>query len=357
MKALIYKGKDSVALEDRPKPTIQSPTDAVVKVVYTTICGTDLHILHGDVPTCKPGRVLGHEGVGVVDSVGDGVKGFKKGDRVLIMAITACSTCVYCKRGMNSHCANGGWMLGHTIDGTQAEYVRIPNAESSLHPVPKGAGVDEKALVMLSDILPTGLECGVLNGKVEPGGSVAIVGAGPVGLAALMTSHLYSPSMIVVVDKDKNRLDVAKKMGAHHTVDPGADNVEEAVKKLTDGIGCDTVIEAVGVPATFQLCQDLVAPGGTIANIGVHGTKVDLHLEKLWGHNICEKIPHTLSVSHPRRPFLSLSLPHATKAIIVMLTRLYRSDNHPPRRHRHSTNAAPPLRGRKTACRRTDHAS
>lgn len=319
MKALIYKGKGSVALEDRPQPTVESPTDAVVKVVYTTICGTDTHILKGkqsprqaftclptrgpsvlwcsqtqvltdrgpgDVPTCEPGRVLGHEGVGVVEETGSGIRSFKKGDRVLISCISSCATCVYCRRGMNSHCLNGGWRLGHTIDGTQAEYVRIINADSSLHHVPKGC--DEKALVMLSDILPTGLECGVLNGKVSPGGSVAIVGGGPVGLAALMTAQLYSPSLVVMIDKDQNRLKVAQKLGAQHVIDPGQENAEEKVKQLTDGIGCDTVIEAVGVPVTFQLCQDLVAPGGTIANVGVHGTKCDLHLEKLWSHNICE---------------------------------------------------------------------
>jgi len=284
MKALIYKGRGTVALEDRPQPTVESSTDAVVKVVYTTICGTDTHILKGDVPTCEPGRILGHEGVGIVEETGSGIKSFKKGDQVLISCISSCAACTYCRRGMNSHCLNGGWRLGHTIDGTQAEYVRIINADSSLHHVPKGC--DEKALVMLSDILPTGLECGVLNGKVSPGGSVAIVGGGPVGLAALMTAQLYSPSLVVMIDKDQNRLRVAQKLGAHHIIDPSQENAEEKVKQLTDGIGCDTVIEAVGVPVTFQLCQDLVAPGGTIANVGVHGTKCDLHLEKLWSHNI-----------------------------------------------------------------------
>lgn len=284
MKALIYKDIGTVALEDRPQPTIQNPTDALVKVAYTTICGTDTHILKGDVPTCEPGRILGHEGVGTVQEVGDGVRKFQAGDRVLIACITSCATCTYCRRGMSSHCTTGGWILGHTTDGTQAEYVRIPNADSSLHPVPQG--VDEKALVMISDILPTGLECGVLNGKVQPGCSVAIVGAGPVGLAALMTAQLYSPSLLIVIDKDPNRLKVAKKLGAHHTVESGKEEPREAVKKLTDQIGCDTVIEAVGVPATFELCQDLVAPGGTIANVGVHGSKVDLHLEALWAMNI-----------------------------------------------------------------------
>jgi alcohol dehydrogenase len=177
-----------------------------------------------------------------------------------------------------------GWILGNTIDGTQAEYVRIPHADSSLYPIPEGA--DEAALVMMSDIFPTGFECGVLNGKVEPGSSVVIVGAGPVGLAAMITSQLYSPSVIIMVDTDQNRLNVAKSLGAHHTIDPSDGKTEEAVKALTDGKGCDTVIEAVGVPATFEICQHLVAPGGVIANVGVHGTKVDLHLENLWAQNI-----------------------------------------------------------------------
>jgi len=286
MKALVYKGVGQCALEDRPVPVIQAATDAIVKVVYTTICGTDTHILGGDVPTCEPGRILGHEGVGIVDEPGPGVRRFQKGDRVLINCISSCATCTYCRRGMYSHCVQGGWILGHTVDGTQAEYVRVPLADSGLHLVP--AGVDEKSLVMLSDILPTGLECGVLNGKVAPGSSVVIVGAGPVGLAALMTSKLYSPSLVIVVDKDPHRLNVAKKLGADytHNSDDATTSVVDAVMGLTDKTGCDTVIEAVGYPATLELAQDLVAPGGTIANVGVHGQSCTLKIEKLWSHNV-----------------------------------------------------------------------
>jgi len=284
MKALVYKGIGHCELEDRPVPEIQAPTDAIVKVVYTTICGTDTHILKGDVPTCTPGRILGHEGVGVVHEPGSAVTGFKKGDRVMISCISSCATCRYCRRGMYSHCVKGGWILGHTIDGTQAEYVRIPLADSGLHHVPEG--VDEKGLVMLSDILPTGLECGVLNGKVQPGSTVAIVGAGPVGLAALMTSKLYSPSLVVVIDKDPNRLKVAKRLGADHVVNSGESSPEEAVMALTEQTGCDAVIEAVGISATLELAQDLVAPGGTVANVGVHGESCTLKIEKLWSHNI-----------------------------------------------------------------------
>ncbi|TWB71901.1 alcohol dehydrogenase [Nitrospirillum amazonense] len=284
MKALVYQGPGRKALEQRPKPEIKDPGDAIVRITKTTICGTDLHILKGDVPTCAPGRILGHEGVGVIDAVGPGVTTFRPGDRVLISCITACGTCDYCRRGMYSHCRTGGWILGNTIDGTQAEYVRIPHAATSLYPIPDGA--DEEALAMLSDILPTGFECGVLNGKVAPGATVAIVGSGPIGLAALLTAQFYSPAEIIMIDVDDNRLEVARRFGATRTLNSAQTNVPEAVKAWTGGLGADTVIEAVGIPATFELCQDLVAPGGVIANVGVHGHKADLHLDRLWAQNI-----------------------------------------------------------------------
>ncbi|MDR3511529.1 MAG: zinc-dependent alcohol dehydrogenase family protein [Caulobacteraceae bacterium] len=284
MKALVYHGPGNKALEDRPKPQIQAPGDAIVRITRTTICGTDLHILKGDVATCAPGRILGHEGVGVIEAVGGGVSAFKPGDRVLISCITACGKCDYCRRGMYSHCETGGWILGNEIDGTQAEFVRIPHAETSLYRIPEGA--DEEALVMLSDILPTGFECGVLNGKVSPGSSVAIVGSGPIGLAALLTAQFYSPAEIIMIDLDDNRLQVALRFGATQIINSSDGKAVEAVKALTGGRGVDAAIEAVGVPATFELCQALVAPGGVIANIGVHGSKVDLHLETLWSQNI-----------------------------------------------------------------------
>jgi alcohol dehydrogenase len=284
MKAFVYRGLGKKALEDHAKPEITSPTDAIVKIVKTTICGTDLHILKGDVPTCEPGRVLGHEGVGVIDKVGPAVTVFKPGDRVLISCISACGKCEYCRRQMFSHCTTGGWILGNKIDGTQAEFVRIPYAETSLYPIPEGA--DEEALVMLSDILPTGFECGVLNGKVEPGSTIAIVGVGPIGLAALLTAQFYSPAAIIAIDLDDNRLAMAKRFGATTTINNSDGKAVDAVMKLTGKRGVDTAIEAVGVPATFELCEKLVTAGGTIANIGVHGKKVDLHLESLWDHNI-----------------------------------------------------------------------
>lgn len=307
MSALVYSGVGSVELQRRPRPKLQSPTDAIIKLSKTTICGTDLHIRNGDVATCAPGRILGHEGVGIVDEVGSSVTQFHEGQKVLISCISSCASCEYCRRGMYSHCTTGGWILGHTIDGTQAEYVRIPHANSSLYHIP--ATANEDIMVMLSDIFPTALECGVLNGKVQPGSSVAIIGAGPVGLAALITAQLYSPSVIVMIDQDRNRLENAKKLGAHHTIDPRDGETEKIAKSITDGKGFDTVIEAVGIPTTFELCQELVAPGGIIANVGVHGTKVDLHLEKLWAQNICVLFsPNSLA-----------TLPHCSFRRIVLI--------------------------------------
>ncbi len=284
MKAFVYRGPGKNALEDRPRPDITAPTDAIVRIVKTTICGTDLHILKGDVPTCQPGRILGHEGVGIVEKVGPAVTAFKPGDRVLISCVSACGKCVYCRKQMYSHCTTGGWILGNTIDGTQAQFVRTPYADTSLYPIPEGA--DEEALVMLSDILPTGFECGVLNGKVQPGSTVAIVGSGPIGLAALLTAQFFSPADIIMIDLDDNRLEVAKRFGATASVNSGDGEAVEAVMKMTGNRGVDTAIEAVGIPATFELCEKIVAPGGTIANIGVHGQKVALHLERLWDRNI-----------------------------------------------------------------------
>jgi alcohol dehydrogenase len=284
MKALVYRGVGDIALEERPEPQLQQPDDAVVRLLKTTLCGTDLHIIKGDVPSCTPGRILGHEGVGVVEQVGAAVSQFKPGDHVLISCISACSKCDFCRKGMPSHCRTGGWILGNTIDGTQAEKVRIPHADTSLHPIP--SGVEEEAMVMLSDILPTGFECGVLNGHVQPGGSVAIVGAGPVGLAALLTAQFYSPARIIMIDLDDNRLEVARRFGATDVLNAGDPTLVDKVMAMTGGLGVDSAIEAVGVPATFTLCETLIAPGGDIAVLGVHGVPVPLHLERLWSHNI-----------------------------------------------------------------------
>lgn len=285
MKALVYRGPGKRALEDKPRPTLQAPTDAVVTITRTTICGTDLHILKGDVPTVTAGRTLGHEGVGVVEQVGESVASFKVGDRVLISCITSCGKCASCKKGMYSHClSGGGWILGNLIDGTQAEQVRVPHADNSLHAIPSGA--DEEALVMLSDILPTGFECGVLNGRVKPGDTVAIIGGGPIGLAALMTAQFYSPAEIILVDLDDNRLDVARKLGATSVINDRDGKAVEKIMAATAGRGVDVAIEAIGVPESFEACQSIVAPGGHIANIGVHGKPVLLHLDRLWSQNI-----------------------------------------------------------------------
>ena len=265
MKALVYHGPDKKSWEEKPKPVITEPTDAVLKVLKTTICGTDLHIMKGDVPTVIDGRILGHEGVGIVEEAGSSVTRFKKGDHVLISCITSCGKCEYCRRAIYSHCVNGGWILGNLIDGTQAEYVRIPYADNSLYSIPPDS--DEEALVMLSDILPTGFECGVLNGKVKPGDTIAIVGAGPIGMAALLTAQFYSPSEIIMIDLDDNRLNVAKTFGATHIINSGNEDAVKKVKKLTDDTGVDVAIEAVGVPETFELCQEIVNTGGHIANV------------------------------------------------------------------------------------------
>jgi alcohol dehydrogenase len=240
--------------------------------------------MKGDVPTVTDGRILGHEGIGVVEQVGSGVTEFHVGDKVIISCVTACTKCDFCRKGMYSHCRTGGWILGNTIDGTQAEYVRIPHADGSLYHFPDGG--DEEALVMLSDILPTGFECGVLNGQVKPGDTVAIVGAGPVGLAVLLTAQFYSPAAIYVIDLDDNRLAVAKKFGATTVINSSDGKAVERVLELTGGAGVDVAIEAVGIGATFDICQEIVAAGGRLANVGVHGKPVMLHLEKLWSHNI-----------------------------------------------------------------------
>ncbi|MEQ9378622.1 MAG: zinc-dependent alcohol dehydrogenase family protein [Imperialibacter sp.] len=284
MKALVYHGPGKKAWEEKAKPTIRESTDAVVKILKTTICGTDLHIMKGDLATVQPGTTIGHEGVGIIEELGAAVSNFKKGDHVLISCITSCGKCENCKKAMYSHCDRGGWILGNLIDGTQAEYVLIPYADNSLYPIP--AGADEEALVMLSDILPTGFECGVLKGNVQPGDTLAIVGAGPIGMAALLTSQFFAPSEIIVIDLDDNRLKVAKTFGATHTINSADGKARDKVMKLTNGRGVDTAIEAVGIPATFELCASIVTAGGHLANIGVHGKSVTLHMETLWSQNI-----------------------------------------------------------------------
>jgi alcohol dehydrogenase len=284
MKALVYHGPGKRAWDDVPSPAIQQPTDAIVRITTSTICGTDLHILKGDVPSVTPGRILGHEGVGVVTEVGSAVTAVSPGDRVIISCVTSCGKCDFCRKGMYSHCRDGGWILGNTIDGTQAELVRIPHADMSLYHVPEDG--DEEALVMLSDILPTGFECGVLNGQVKPGDTVAIVGAGPIGLAVLLTAQFYSPAAIIMIDLDDNRLRVAQEFGATTLINSADGEAVARVMELTGGEGVDVAVEAVGVPATFDICQAILAAGGRLANVGVHGKPVELHLEKLWDRNI-----------------------------------------------------------------------
>jgi alcohol dehydrogenase len=283
MKGLVYGGTGKIEWKEVPKPVIKKPTDAIVKILKTTICGTDLGILHGKTPSVLPGTTLGHEGVGVIEEVGTAVNKFKKGDHVIISCITADGTCEYCKKQMYGHCEDGGWILGNLINGTQAEYALIPHADNSLYPIP--AGADEEALVMLSDILPTGHEMGVVNGCVKPGDTIAIVGAGPIGMSALLTAQFYSPARIYVIDIDDNRLKLAKTLGATDTINSSTENaVKRIMSETKDGV--DVSIEAVGAPATFDICQNIVRPGGHVANIGVHGKPVELQIQNLWIRNI-----------------------------------------------------------------------
>lgn len=284
MKALVYYGDHNIRFEEKPKPEILKPTDAIVKVVKTTICGTDLGIYKGKNPEIESGRILGHEGIGIVEQVGGSVTNFKPGDKVLISCVTSCGSCEYCKKQLYAHCKDGGWILGYMIDGVQAEHVRIPHADNSLYKYPDT--IDDEVAVMLSDILPTGHEIGVQYGNVKPGDAIAIVGAGPVGMSVLLTSQFYSPSTIIMIDMDENRLELAKTLGATHIVNSAKQSAEEAVKKIVGEEGVDVAIEAVGVPPTWDICQRIVKPGGHIANVGVHGVKVDFEIQKLWIKNL-----------------------------------------------------------------------
>ncbi|WP_291381143.1 zinc-dependent alcohol dehydrogenase family protein [Demequina sp.] len=290
MKALVYHGPGDKSWDEVPDPVLIAPTDAIVQVDTTTICGTDLHILKGDVPAVTPGRILGHEAVGTVLEVGESVTNVAVGDRVIVSCVSSCGTCTYCRSGNPSHCladegASGiGWILGHLIDGTQAEKVRIPFADTSLYALPDG--VSDSAAILLSDILPTGFEIGVRYGRVKPGDTVAVVGAGPVGLAVIATAGLYGAAQIISIDLDPSRLALAQEVGATAGINSGDDDWKEQVLALTDGYGVDVAVEAVGIPATFDMCTRLVRPGGSVANVGVHGKSVELELDRLWIQNI-----------------------------------------------------------------------
>ncbi|PZG95261.1 alcohol dehydrogenase [Streptomyces sp. NTH33] len=284
MKGYVFHGPGQSAWEEVPDPDVKEPTDAVVRVDTVTICGTDLHILKGDVPEVRPGTVLGHEAVGEVVEVGADVRTVRPGDRVLVSCITACGRCRYCREAMYSQClGGGGWILGHFIDGTQAEFVRVPFADLSVHVPP--ATVASADAVLLADIFPTAYEVGVLNGRVRPGDTVAVVGAGPIGLAAIATAHLFAPERVIAVDMAPARLEAARRLGAEAVAD-AREAPEQLVADLTGGLGADVVVEAVGVPETFEMCTRMVRPGGHVANVGVHGRPTTLHLEELWIKNV-----------------------------------------------------------------------
>jgi alcohol dehydrogenase len=281
MKALVYHGPGERLWEEVPDPGIQEPTDVVVRIDSSTICGTDLHILKGDVPEVSPGTILGHEAVGTVVEIGSAVTTLAKGDRVLVSCITACGRCRFCKEGHYGLCTGGGgWIFGHLIDGLQAEYARVPFADTSVYKVP--AGLSDEQVLFLADILPTAYEVGILNGRVEPGDTVVVVGAGPIGLATIMTARLHTPGHIVAVDLDDSRLAKALDFGADVVVNSSDGDPIGRVMELTESLGADVAIEAVGIPETFELCAELIRPGGRLANVGVHGHPATLHLEKLW---------------------------------------------------------------------------
>ncbi len=281
MKALVYHGPGKRAWESVPDPIILDPTDAIVRIDSSTICGTDLHILKGDVPEVKPGTILGHEAVGTVVEVGAAVTTVMPGDRVLVSCISSCGRCRFCKEGHYGLCTGGGgWIFGHLIDGLQAELARVPFADTSVYKVPDA--LSDEQVLFLADILPTAYEVGVLNGRVEPGDTVAIVGAGPIGLATIMTAKLHTPGKIIAIDLADSRLEKAIEFGADVTINNGREDAVAKVMELTEGLGADVAIECVGVPETFELCAELIRPGGRVANVGVHGKCATLHLEKLW---------------------------------------------------------------------------
>jgi alcohol dehydrogenase len=290
MKALVYEGPGEKNWKDVPDPEILKPTDVIVKMTATTICGTDLHILKGDVPEVEVGRILGHEGIGIITEIGDGVTQLKVGERVILSCVSPCGRCSYCRQGIYSHCQDPeglkgiGWIFGYMIDGTQAEFVRVPFAENSVYKIPEG--MSDKEGILLSDILPTGFEIGVQYGDIKPGDVVAVIGSGPVGLSAVTTSRLYGPSKIISIDLDSARLKRASDFGATDTVNSGDKDWKEQVLALTDGLGVDVAIEAVGLPLTFTMATEIVRPGGSVANIGVHGKPVELALNELWIKNI-----------------------------------------------------------------------
>ncbi|KAI5304307.1 hypothetical protein KEM56_006639 [Ascosphaera pollenicola] len=287
MKALVYADRDKPEVQTREMPQIRHVDDAIVKMKHSTICGTDLHILKGHLATCHPGTVLGHEGVGVVQAVGEGVRGFEIGDTVLLACVSKCGVCAPCRKDMPSHCETGGWILGNHIDGTQAEYVRIPHANGSMYRLPES--IDPTTALTLSDAFPTGMEVGTLNAKVRPGKTLVIIGGGPVGLSALLTAKFYTPREILVVDFDDNRLKQAKAFGATQVANPKHMNADEIKETFSNGEGFDCVIEAVGNQGAFEMAQQLVAIGGDLANLGVHGKPVGLHLESLWDRNLAFK--------------------------------------------------------------------
>lgn len=288
MKAFVYHGPEKMSLDQVPKPTIIKPTDAIVKVTTSTICGTDKHIRHGGMPEVEPGRIIGHEFCGIVEEVGSSVNKFKKGDRVAVSCVTQCMDCYYCRRGMYSQCTTGSWIFGYMIDGCQADYVRVPYADSGMYIIPDS--LTDEDVLFVGDILSTGY-FGAENGNIQPGDTVAVFGSGPVGMCAMATARLWGPARIVAVDIDDSRLEFAKKNGwADYALNPQKVDVVQALKDMTGGRGADVTIEANGFEPTFKGAIDGVRAGGTVSLIGVFEKPQVVEMNKLWKKNIAIKM-------------------------------------------------------------------
>lgn len=288
MKAFVYHGPEKMSLDQVPKPTIIKPTDAIVKVTTSTICGTDKHIRHGGMPEVEPGRIIGHEFCGIVEEVGSSVNKFKKGDKVAVSCVTQCMDCYYCRRGMYSQCTTGSWIYGYMIDGCQADYVRVPYADSGMYIIPDS--LTDEDVLFVGDILSTGY-FGAENGNIQPGDTVAVFGSGPVGMCAMATARLWGPARIVAVDIDDSRLEFAKKNGwADYGLNPQKVDVVQALKDMTGGRGADVTIEANGFEPTFKGAIDGVRAGGTVSLIGVFEKPQVVEMNKLWIKNIAIKM-------------------------------------------------------------------
>lgn len=290
MKALVHDGNGTIAIKERPKPEPVEPGDAIVRVTLSTICTSDLHIIHGAVPRALPNTVLGHEFVGVIEQVGENVTNLAPGDRVAVSCETFCGECFYCKRGWVNNCAQGGWELGCRLDGCQAEFVRVPYAEHTCSIIPDSV-TDEDAL-FLGDIVATG-QWGAEIAELERGCTVAVIGAGPVRLATMMCAKLAEPGRIIAIDIDAKRLALAQERGlADETMDASVmslDAIETAVHNMTEGRGADAVVEAAGGSNTFEMAWRIARPNAVVVISAMYEGPQTLPLHEMYGKNLVFK--------------------------------------------------------------------